>query len=61
MNPKTYVRVSGAIFSVVALMHALRLVLKWDAVIGGWVVPPWFSAVALLVAGTLATTAFRLK
>jgi ATP/ADP translocase len=60
MNQQTYVRVSGAIFTVVALMHALRLVRKWDMVIGGWAAPTWLSVAGILIAGYLAFTAFRL-
>jgi len=61
MNPQMYVRVSGAIFTVVAAVHALRLVRSWDMVIGGWAAPTWLSVVGVLVAGYLAYTAFRLK
>jgi hypothetical protein len=61
MNQQTYVRVSGVIFAVVALLHALRLYRNWDMVIGGWAAPTWLSVAGVLVAGYLAYTAFRLK
>ncbi len=61
MTEKTYIRVSGVIFLVVALLHLLRLLLKWDAVIGGWTVPTWFSGVGVFVAGWLAYSAFRFR
>ena len=61
MNQQTYVRVSGVIFTVVALLHALRLVRKWDMVIGGWAAPIWLSVAGILIAGYLAYTAFRLN
>jgi uncharacterized membrane protein len=61
MNQKTYVRVSGVIFTVVALLHALRLFRNWDMVIGGWAAPTWLSAAGILIAGYLAYTAFRLN
>ncbi|MBI2105118.1 MAG: hypothetical protein HYT90_06060 [Candidatus Omnitrophica bacterium] len=61
MSEKTFARVSAVIFSLVALLHLLRLVLGWDAVIGGWRVPMWFSWVALGFAGWLAYTAIRLS
>ena len=60
MSQQAYVRVSGVIFTVVALMHALRLVQKWDIVIGTWAVPTWPSVVAVLIAGFLGYSAFRL-
>lgn len=61
MTPRTFFLVSGLIFSLVALLHLLRLLLGWDAVIGGWAVPRWSSVIALPVAGFLAYQAFRLR
>ncbi|MDP3702885.1 MAG: hypothetical protein Q8R78_00630 [Candidatus Omnitrophota bacterium] len=61
MNQKTFVLTAGVVFSLVALLHALRLLLGWDAVIGGWHVPMWLSWLALALAGYLAFTAFRVK
>ena len=61
MNQKTFTLTAGTVFSLVALLHALRLLLGWDAVIGGWTVPMWFSWVALAFAGYLAFTAFKVK
>ena len=61
MNQKTFVVTAGVVFSLVAVLHALRLLLGWDAVIGGWHVPMWLSWLALAVAGYLAYTAFKLK
>lgn len=61
MTEQTFVRVAAVICSLVALLHVARLVLGWDAVIGEWRVPMWFSWVALGVAGWLAYTAIRLS
>jgi hypothetical protein len=61
MNPKTYLSVSGGVFGVVAIMHALRMVLGWDAMIGGWSFPMWTSGLALLLSGFLAYTAYSLR
>ena len=56
-----YIRfVSGFVFAAVSVLHALRLALRWEMVIGGWLVPTWLSVVGLLVAGYLASCAFRL-
>jgi hypothetical protein len=57
---RTYTLISGTLFSVVALAHALRLFLGWSVELAGWVVPIWFSGVALLATGVLAIWAFRL-
>lgn len=58
---KTYYLVTGVIFSLIALLHALRLVYGWEAVIGGWAVPMWLSGLALLVALFLSFQGFRLR
>ena len=47
MKQKTFIRVAGLIFAVIALLHGLRLLLGWHAVIGTWQVPPWISWLAL--------------
>jgi len=60
MTHKAYFLVSGVIFSAVALVHALRVALKWEAVIGGWEFPIWLSVAGLIVAAYLAYSAFRL-
>lgn len=59
MTHKTFTRTAGAVFSLVAALHALRLLLGWEAVIGGWPVPFWLSWVALAGASFLAFTAFN--
>lgn len=59
MNQKTFRITAGTVFSLVAVLHAVRLLCGWDAVIGGWTVPPWASWAAFAVSGFLAFTAFR--
>ena len=59
MNQKTFAFTAGVVFSLIAALHALRLLLGWDAVIGGWHVPFWLSWLALAVAGYLAYAAFN--
>lgn len=61
MNQKIFSNVTLVIFSLIALLHALRLVYGWDAVIGGWGVPMWLSGAALILAGYLAYSAFKLR
>jgi len=61
MSQKNYFAVSGTIFALVFLLHALRLINAWDAVIGGWQVPMWASWLAVLIAGFLAWSAFARK
>ena len=54
MSWKTFSLVVGLIFLLVAVMHGLRLALRWEAVVNGWSVPMWVSALALLIAAYLA-------
>ncbi len=59
MNQRTFTLMAGAVFSLIAVLHVLRLLFGWEAVIGGWNVPLWVSWVAIVVSGYLASTAFR--
>jgi len=61
MNPKTFFSIAGGIFWGVAVMHAVRVWRGWEVVIGGWSAPLWLSALAAVIAGALAFTAFRLR
>ena len=61
MNQKTFLSISGVIFGVIAVMHLVRIIAGWPAHIGAFEVPMWLSWVAMVVAGYLAVSAFRLK
>jgi hypothetical protein len=60
MNRKTFSTVAGAIFTLVALFHLIRIFEDWPVIIGDWSVPKSVSWVALVVAGGLALLGFRL-
>jgi len=60
MSQSTYIKISGWIFGIIAVLHAARLVLGWEAVIGGFVLPLWLSGVAIIIAGYLAYQAMKL-
>lgn len=60
-NRKTYYEVTSLIFLIVAVLHAMRLLYGWDAVIGGVMVPLWASWAAVLIAGYLAYRGFTWK
>jgi len=61
MNQRFFNLIAGLIFLVIAVLHLLRIVFGWSAVIGGWVVPQWVSWLAFLVAGYLAYEGLRLS
>ena len=60
MSTKAYLKVTGIIFVIVAVLHLLRLIYQWPAQIGAFSMPMWLSCVALLVASVLFVWAFIL-
>ena len=54
MSQKTFSLAAGLIFLLIAVMHVLRLALKWEVVLNGWSVPMWVSVVAIVIAACLA-------
>jgi len=58
MTRKSYFLVTAIVFSVVGLLHLLRIVVGWEAVVGGWSIPMWLSWVAMIVTAVLAYHGF---
>ena len=58
MNRKSYFYITAIVFFVVGLVHLLRIILGWEAAIGGWIVPMWLSWLALIVSAVLAYIGF---
>jgi hypothetical protein len=54
MDTKSFLRLAGLIFALVALAHLARALLNWPIMIAGWSVPMWLSWVAFVVAGALS-------
>ena len=61
MKQKQFNGVAGVVFSVIAILHLARLLFRWEAVVDGREIPVWISLAAVLVAGYLAYSAFKLK
>ncbi|MBI2613889.1 MAG: hypothetical protein HYW62_03875 [Candidatus Levybacteria bacterium] len=59
MKQEAYIKVTGIIFSVVTILHVLRLILGWDVILGGWQLPVWLSFVGVALGGFLAYSAFK--
>ena len=51
---KPFTTVAVLVFSLVALLQLLRVVLGWEVTVNGFVIPLWASIVACVVAATLA-------
>jgi hypothetical protein len=51
---KPYTVAASVVFTLVAIAQLLRFALGWTVIINGYTVPLWVSAVACLIAATLA-------
>ena len=60
MNHSFYSFVTGSIFLLVAVLHALRLVFQWHVTVQGWGVPIGLSWVAVFISAFLAYEGLRL-
>lgn len=56
-----YVTVSGVFLALLTLGQLTRLFFRAPVVVAGIDIPLWASAMAALLAGTLAAWAFRLR
>ena len=61
MSKDAFSRLAGTIFLAVAVVHALRLVLKWQVVVAGWQVPMWVSVVAFIIGVYLAYEGLQVR
>lgn len=57
--PKNYIIVSGVIFGLVTLAHALRALMQVPVLIGSFEVPVFTSWLVAAVTGGLCAWAFR--
>ncbi len=58
---RRYSVVSGIFLAVLAMVQITRLALQWPVSVASHHVPLWASAVAALIAGSLAIWAFRVS
>lgn len=56
---KPFTTIAVAIFTIVAVVHLLRIVFGWEVVIQGTVIPMWASYLGLIIAGGLAVMLWR--
>jgi len=56
---KPFTMIAVAIFTLMTIVHLLRLLLGWEVVVTGYVIPVWWSAIGLVVAGGLALMVWR--
>ena len=56
---KPFTTTAVVVFSLVALAHLLRLFAGWEVVVGGFVIPVWFSVIGVVIAGGLGLMVWR--
>ena len=54
LRMKPFTTVAVVVFSIVALLQLLRVVLAWEITVNGFAIPLWASVIACVVAATLA-------
>ena len=61
MTQRTFSLIAAAVFSLIALGHAIRLLFGWHVTVENMVVPFWISGIGLALAGYLAYEGFKLS
>lgn len=56
---KPFTTIAVAVFSLVAIVHLLRLLFGWELTVSGFTVPVWWSGLGLVAAGGLALMVWR--
>jgi hypothetical protein len=56
---KPFTTIAVAVFTLMAIVHLLRLFAGWEVVVTGFVIPVWWSGVGLVIAGGLALMLWR--
>ncbi len=59
MDKNTSLLVAAVIFGIVGFLHLLRLIFGWEAVIGNFNVPPYFSYGAIAVTFYLSFSMYK--
>jgi hypothetical protein len=61
MTQRVFSLITATLFSLIAILHALRLLRGWQVTIGDIVLPVWVSWIGLVIAGYLAYEGFTLR
>jgi len=56
---KPFTTIAVCLFALIALVHLFRLFAGWEVVVSGFVIPVWWSAIGLAIAGGLALMVWR--
>lgn len=56
---KPFSKIAVAVFSIMAIVHFLRLLAGWEVTVSGFVVPVWWSGIGLVITAGLALMVWR--
>jgi hypothetical protein len=56
---RTFLKLIGLLFLIVAVLHLARLVFGWNLILGDAVVPIWVSWLGFIIPGYLSYTSFH--
>ena len=57
MKPFTVIAI--VVFSLVAILQLTRLILGWEVMVNGLIIPAWVSGMAFVITGGLAVMLWR--
>ncbi|OGN09222.1 MAG: hypothetical protein A3J46_05630 [Candidatus Yanofskybacteria bacterium RIFCSPHIGHO2_02_FULL_41_11] len=61
MNIKSFYSTVGVVFSLILVLHLTRIIMGWNAIIGGLEIPMWVSWIAVFVAGFLLYQGYKFR
>ena len=56
---KPFTTAAVVVFTLVALTHLSRIVMGWEVIVAGSLIPMWASYLGLVIAGALAVMLWR--
>jgi len=56
---KPFTKIAIAVFSLVAVLHLLRVIFGWEVIVSGIIIPLWISVVGFIIAAGLAVLLWR--
>lgn len=58
MKQKTYIFIASIIFLIIGILHLLRIILSWEIIWEGKIIPEWVSWIGILIAGYFSYVGF---
>ncbi len=61
MSTKSFTLTAGFLFLALGLLHVVRIIYGWEAVIAGWMMPLWVSGAVAIFAFFLSFQSFKIN